>query len=66
MIKPHCIFSRPLATAPWLCSQWVKSLTGEWFCLSDVDHCETRGLRFTVKVGQEDDGFQDSVDLGVP
>lgn len=64
-MKPHCPDFRPSATASWLCAWWCLTAKVEPFCLADVETCETRGLRFTVKVGQEDDGdWQDAIDLG--
>ena len=65
MDNPHCPDFKPSPTASWLCAWWDWEHTGpnevEWFCSRpawDYRECETRGLRFAVKVGQEEDSFE--------
>lgn len=62
----HCVFFRPLATNPDVCAKWIRPLKGGApFCAADIEPCETRGLRLMPRPDQEDDGWQDGVDLGV-
>ena len=77
MTKATCADFKPKPQAPWLCFWWELEetlisfsphKTGiEGFCSRpdwEERVCETRGLRFAVKVGQEEDGRQDAVNLG--
>ena len=70
-IKPYCCNFKPSALASWICGWWNWEYVGvdkiEWFCSRpawEERACETRGLRLMPRADQEDDGWQDAMDLG--
>lgn len=72
MSNPHCPLFRASALASWICAWWETEATEtgiEKFCSRPVWEervCETQGLRFMPRADDEDDGWQDAVDLGEP
>lgn len=68
--RAHCLDFKPSPTAAWLCAWWDSEETKngiERFCswpAWEERICKTQGLRLMPRPDQEDDGWQDAVDLG--
>jgi hypothetical protein len=69
-MKAQCPDFKPGPIADWLCAWWDWEETGtgaEWFCSRPAWEervCPTRGWRLETRADQEDDGWQDSQDVG--